>query len=408
MTNYKKFKLNELGTMKNGANYPKGSYGKGIKIVNVKDLFHGRFVQENTLDELKENVLKDDSIYTVEDGDILFTRSSLVRSGAGMCAMINEPKQKILFCGFIIRFRIFEKKKVYPLYLLYLLRSPSYRALFTGNQQTCITNINQDSLGDIDVSIPIDEDGNIDFSKQVELVKNLDLIDQKIALNNKTNTELENMAKTIYDYWFTQFDFPDKNGHPYKTSGGQMVYNETLKREIPIGWDVGKVESFIAKSTKKLEIPTSDILQYGKYPVIDQSSDFIAGYTNDEDAIISLADGAIIFGDHTRVLKYINFPFARGGDGTQLIISSSNRIPTILFYHILSTFDLSNNGYARHYKFLKDKSIIVPDIKISQKFESIVTKLYSQIRENIQESVQLTRLRDYLLPLLMNGQIKVK
>ena len=72
----------------------------------------------------------------------------------------------------------------------------------------------------------------------------LKLIDDKIALNNKTNTELENMAKTIYDYWFTQFDFPDKNGHPYKTSGGQMVYSEILKREIPAGWGVKRLNDF--------------------------------------------------------------------------------------------------------------------------------------------------------------------
>lgn len=186
----KKYKLKELGEFKNGANYPKGSYGKGDKIVNVKDLFRGRFVNENLLDELKPNTLKDKSIYQTEDGDILFTRSSLVRSGAGMCAMIHRPLQCILFCGFIIRYRLFNKESVCPLYLLYLLRSPRYRNLFTGNQQTNITNINQDSLGDIEVFLPIDSKGNIDYKQQVEMVAILDALDEKIALNQRINRNL--------------------------------------------------------------------------------------------------------------------------------------------------------------------------------------------------------------------------
>ncbi len=127
----KMFKLSELGDFKNGANFPKGSYGIGDKIINVKDLFKGRFVSYDSLDELKPNTLKDKSIYTVENNDILFTRSSLVRSGAGMCAMVKNPPKDVLYCGFIIRFRI-NKKNVNPLYILYVLRSPKYRKLFTG------------------------------------------------------------------------------------------------------------------------------------------------------------------------------------------------------------------------------------------------------------------------------------
>ncbi len=201
-----KFKLSELGTFKNGANYPKGSYGKGDKIVNVKDLFKGRIVNEEELDELKPNTLKNKKMYLVEDGDILFARSSLVRSGAGMCAMISKPEQEILFCGFIIRYRV-NKEKVYP---LYLLRSPQYRKLFTDVQQTNITNINQESLGNIDVYLPIDENGNPDIIKQREIVEILEKIDLKIENNNKIISELEQMAKMIYDYWFLQYEFPNK------------------------------------------------------------------------------------------------------------------------------------------------------------------------------------------------------
>ena len=164
-----KFKLSELGTFRNGANYPKNSYGTGDKIINVKDLFKGRFINIDELDELKENTLKDKNIYLVEDQDILFTRSSLVRSGAGMCAMVKSPNKDVLFCGFIIRYRV-DKSKVYPLYLLYLLRSPSYRKLFTDTQQTNITNINQESLGNIEIDLPVDKYGNPDIEEQKKIV----------------------------------------------------------------------------------------------------------------------------------------------------------------------------------------------------------------------------------------------
>src|SRR5690606_7805754 len=91
-------------------------------------------------------------------------------------------------------------------------------------------------LRDIDIDVPEE------FSYQEKLSKVLSDLDAKIELNNKMNIELEAMAKLIYDYWFVQFDFPDENGRPYKSSGGKMVYNEDLKREIPEGWEQGELK----------------------------------------------------------------------------------------------------------------------------------------------------------------------
>ena len=115
-------------------------------------------------------------------------------------------------------------------YLYYALTKndiTAYLSMIAENSVSSYPSINPSDIGKIELQLP-------DLPTQKKIADVLSYIDDKIALNNKTNTELENMAKTIYDYWFTQFDFPDKNGHPYKTSGGQMVYNETLKREIPV------------------------------------------------------------------------------------------------------------------------------------------------------------------------------
>ena len=247
-----------------------------------------------------------------------------------------------------------------------------------------------------------------DKTYQQRTIKILSLIDKKIQINNQINQELEAMAKTLYDYWFVQFDFPDQNGKPYKSSGGKMVYNPELKREIPEGWGVESVGNLLDKVTKAEKIENNSIEFIGEIPVIDQSQKYIAGFTNNENAILQPQDGHVIFGDHTRVVKYINFDYARGADGTQVLISNNENISNVLLYHMIEDFDLSNYGYARHFKFLKEKTVIVPDKEVSSKFETQANVIYEKIKNNIFENQELTQLRDWLLPMLMNGQVRVE
>ena len=249
---------------------------------------------------------------------------------------------------------------------------------------------------------------DLEIDEQIKIGKLLKSIDQKIQINNQINQELETMAKTLYDYWFVQFDFPDQNGHPYKSSGGKMVYNPELKREIPEGWGVESVGNLLDKVTKAEKIEKNSIEFIGEIPVIDQSQKYIAGFTNNENAILQPQDGHVIFGDHTRVVKYINFDYARGADGTQVLISNNENISNVLLYHMIEDFDLSNYGYARHFKFLKEKTVIVPDKEVSSKFETQANVIYEKIKNNIFENQDLTQLHDWLLPMLMNGQVKVE
>ena len=249
---------------------------------------------------------------------------------------------------------------------------------------------------------------DLEIDEQIKIGKLLKSIDQKIQINNQINQELEAMAKTLYDYWFVQFDFPDQNGKPYKSSGGKMVYNPEPKREIPEGWGVESVGNLLDKVTKAEKIENNSIEFIGEIPVIDQSQKFIAGFTNNENALLQAQDGHVIFGDHTRVVKYINFDYARGADGTQVLISNNENISNVLLYHMIEDFDLSNYGYARHFKFLKEKTVIVPDKEVSSKFETQANVIYEKIKNNIFENQELTQLRDWLLPMLMNGQVKVE
>lgn len=249
---------------------------------------------------------------------------------------------------------------------------------------------------------------DVPCEEQKTLISSVYAIDNKIRLNDRICSELESMAKALYDYWFVQFDFPDENGEPYRTAGGEMVWNEQLKREIPKGWEISTIGKTIDKIPNTARIPSSEYLRDGSIPVIDQSSDFIAGYTNNPDSVLKSKSGYIVFGDHTRIVKYIRFPFARGADGTQVLKSNNPCIPEELFYQMIKSIDLSNYGYARHFKFLKDTLIVIPEKNISGNFAEITKPLYEKQAKLVFENVELSKLRDWLLPMLMNGQARVE
>lgn len=283
-------------------------------------------------------------------------------------------------------------------YIYYLLKNLKLNEYKTGSG---VPTMNRNHLH------PLKIQAFLGIPTQKSIVHILSTLDQKIAINNQINAQLEQMAKTLYDYWFVQFDFPDENGKPYKSSSGEMVYNDTLKREIPKGWEICEIQECLDKVPNTTKIPNKEILQNGLYPVIDQSREYICGFTNDDKSVITPKDAHIIFGDHTRIVKLVNFPYSRGADGTQVLISNTIQIPNYLLYQIIKDIDLSSYGYARHFKFLKEQKIIKPIKDISQGYQIIVSLLFEQIKKLQKQNQQLTQLRGFLLPMLMNGQVGV-
>ena len=247
-----------------------------------------------------------------------------------------------------------------------------------------------------------------DIEKQHKVAKIISTIDRKIALNRKRIATLEAMAKEIYDYWFVQFDFPDAHGRPYKSSGGAMVYNPDLKREIPKGWEVVRIGDVLDRhilSTNK--IPAKAYGQFGAYPIIDQSEKFIAGYTDDKNAILDYPF-CTVFGDHSCELKAVNFPFARGADGTQIVVSADANVPNVQLYFALRMMDFGG-GYKRHFVLAKDSLIVKDAIGVAApRFEKVEKAIFDGIKHCRFENFKLTGLRDFLLPVLMNGQVKVR
>ena len=333
---------------------------------------------------------------TPQEGDLLFSYETRLGEAALMPAGVKACLGRRMG---LLRPNI---GKVIPEYLLYAYLSPYFQQTIVSNtiRGATVDRIALSELPEFGIRIPA-------LPEQIKISSLLRAIDSKIELNNHINAELEAMAKTLYDYWFVQFDFPDKNDKPYKTSGGKMVYNKTLKREIPEGWSDINVGDVLDKIPVRKKIPNKEILEEGLIPVVDQSMGYISGFTNDTDACLKVETAHIIFGDHTRILKLITFDYARGADGTQVLVSKIDEIPVYLLYQSLKDIDLSSYGYARHYKFLKESLIIRPNKDLAKKYESIAQKLYKKIREGVLEKQQLTQLRDWLLPMLMNGQVTV-
>ncbi|QTV07009.1 restriction endonuclease subunit S [Faecalibacter bovis] len=297
-------------------------------------------------------------------------------------------------------YTIVNKEKAVPYYLYHYLKRLDLSNLNSG---TGVPSMTFGAYYGVKINLP-----NLPTQQKIAAV--LSALDDKIEVNNKINAALEAMAKTLYDYWFVQFEFPNVEGKPYKSAGGKMVYNPTLKREIPEGWEVKFVDDLLRKNENNLKLNAKEYSSEGKFPIVDQSTDFIAGFSDKEDYKIDISVDfpAIVFGDHTRILKLINFDFIRGADGTQVLFSNNERLPQILFYHSLLKIDLSNYGYARHFKFLKDSMIILPHLDLANKFERKANIFYKKILNNQKQNQELAQLRDWLLPMLMNGQVTVE
>ena len=229
---------------------------------------------------------------------------------------------------------------------------------------------------------------------QMRIADVLSAYDNLIENNQKQIKLLEEAAQRLYKEWFVDLRFPGYENTP-------------IIDGIPQGWRKELVGNVIEKSYRSKQVMTADYLEEGKIPVIDQSRDFVAGYTNDEETLVSLGKPIIVFGDHTRILKYIQFPFAKGADGTQLIISKCANIPQPLLYLSLLEIDLSNYHYARHFKYLKAEEIIVPNIIAAKHFEKLVQPIFAKVQVLRDQINNAKQARDRLLPKLMSGELEV-
>lgn len=267
------------------------------------------------------------------------------------------------------------------------------------------------------------------LSDQGRVASILSAIDRKIALNRKRIATLEAMAKEIYDYWFVQFDFPDAHGRPYKSSGGEMVYNPDLKREIPKGWEVrplGEVAEVVNGATPSTTNPKNydgDIVWITPKDLSDQRSKFTYGGSRtisregyDSCSTHMLPRGSILMSSRAPIgLLSIAAVDLCTNQGFKSFVPKEIDDNLYLYYYLKEHMaQIEAMGSGTTFKEVSRESMIsfpIPyesDRRAYASFVAIVKPIFNQQELLVKELARLSALRDFLLPVLMNGQVKVR
>lgn len=354
----------------------------GTPVVMPKDLIGGK-ISEDSIARVAEDHVKRLSRHKIEIGDILYSR----RGDVGRCAFASEHEKGWL-CGTGCLKVTIDKNQANPRFIFFQLQKTETVGWVENHAVgATMLNLNTSILSNVPISVP-------KLEIQDKIVQVLSAYDDLIENNNKQIKLLEEASQRLYKEWFVDMRFPG--------------YEDCkIMDGVPKGWRKEVIGNIIGKIPRTKQVKKSDYLSEGEIPVIDQSRDFIAGYTNDNESIVNIGIPVIVFGDHTRILKYIQFPFAKGADGTQLIISNKDNLPQSLLYLSLAAVDLSNYHYARHFKYLKAESILVPTQEIADEFDKIVSPIFIQIQKLRDICNKSSQARDRLLPKIMSGGIEL-
>ena len=237
---------------------------------------------------------------------------------------------------------------------------------------------------------------------QKAIGKTLSNIDRKIELNKRINDNLEAMAKQLYDYWFVQFDFPNEEGKPYKSSGGAMVWNEKLKREIPQGWDFCFLENLLTIKNGRDHKHLAD----GIYPVYGSGGEMrkASEYLYDGESVLMPRKGSL------NNIMYVNEAFWTVDTMFYSEMKQSN-CAKYIYYTIkdidFTRWDSGTGVPSMTSSTLYSIKLVKPQSEILKKFDEVISPLFEHMKQISEQNSVLTKQRDELIPLLMNGQASV-
>ena len=349
---------------------------------------------------------------TVREGDVIITTEAPM----GEVAQLDE--RKVALAQRIITLRG-KQNVLHNDFLRYVLQSPMLRnELRKRESGTTVTGIKQSELRKVQLPIP-------SYSEQEAIAKILFDLDSEIELNQQMNKTLESIGKAIFKHWFVDFEFPNGEGKPYKSSGGEMVYNEDLEKDIPKGWQVGPFSDVIEVNPKR-ELTTGEIAtkvsmadlnpwqacienwnheEYKSGPKFKNEDTLFARITpsleNGKTALVSILNDAevgfgstefIVFGKKAISSELYIFHLSRSQEIRKAAISAMTgtsgrqRVPDALFDHL---------------------PIILPPVTVLNQFEEACSSLFDQISNNAKQTKILSQIRNSLLPKLMSGKIRV-
>ena len=413
-----KYKLGEILDVTRGASLSGEYYATEGEYIR---LTCGNFDYQNNC--FKENKSKDNLYYVgdfkseflMEEGDIITPLTEQAIGLLGSTAIIPESGKYIQsqdVAKIICKEDLLDKD-----FAFYLISSALVKQqLSAAAQQTKIRHTSPDKIKDCTVWIP-------ELSEQKRIGKLLRSIDRKIELNRAINQNLEAMAKQFYDYWFVQFDFPNEEGKPYKSSGGKMVWNEKLKRNIPVGWHCGNLfeiavftnglacQKFRPKDDEE-SLPVIKIREMHDGISIDTEE-----VTSNIPESVKVYNGDVLF-SWSASLEVMLWAYGLGGLNQHIFkVTSANDFPKSFYYfQLLDYIDVfkkvaearkTTMGHITQ-DHLQQSTIAIPDNKdIAVRFEELISPIFEQVVKLHEEISYLIKQRDELLPLLMNGQVSV-
>lgn len=394
----KKYKFSDLYIMSSGINTSKGQAGHGSPFISFSTVYGNYFLPDEFTDFMDTTPIEQER-FSIKKGDILLTRTSETREELAMSSVSLMDYENITFSGFLKRLRPVNEKVVYHKYIAFYLRSDLFRKTVTNHASlTLRASFNEDIFSFIDIYLP-------SFEDQVKYGDLLFDLYEKEMQNLKTIKELNASLMLIYNYWFTQFDFPNGNGKPYKSDGGKMVWNEKFKREVPIGWKVEPLKD-IAKMYQSQTIPKKDLSDEFKYPVYGAGG-IIGHYhtINHVDSMLIIScRGSCGVVDITLPNSWIT--------GNQMVVDACNDYKYYI-YGYLSVIDTARLVTGSVQDQITQTSlgslyIPIPDEISLKKYNDIASSILLKKQILTLENDELRKQRDFLLPLLMNGQVTMR
>ena len=421
MNKIKKYALSELYDMSSGISSTKEQSGHGAPFVSFKTVFNNYFLPEE-LPDLMDTNEKEQETYSIKMGDVFITRTSETIDELAMSCVAVKNYPGATYSGFIKRLRPKTARIVYPKYMAFYFRSELFRKAVTNNAfMTLRASFNKDIFTFLDIYLP-------DYHEQVKIGDMLYSIECKIQKNKKINDYLEEQLQLLYDYWFTQFNFPDDDGQPYKASNGLMVWNENINHIIPAGWQVkpmGTICSFRNGINYNKNVEGNTTYKIINVRNISSSTLFLDESNFDEICLPRQQGDKYCVSDESIIIARSGIPGA-----TRILCNPSSNIIFCGFIICCTPYNNTLQNYLTLYlkqfegssatqtggsilknvsqETLKNLLVPIPPQSLLNQFNDSVSHIYNLIIGNIKENVQLTTLRDWLLPMLMNGQATIE
>ena len=410
---WKEYKLDEVYTVSNGLSKKREEFGFGYEFLSFTEVFNNYFVPKK-LNNLVNSSDKEREKCSIKRGDVFLTRTSEKLDELGRSCVALKDYPNATFNGFTKRLRPKGNVEILPEYAGYYFRSNKFKDAVTSmSSMTTRASLNNDMISMLDITVP-------PIEEQERIANILSSLDSKIELNNEINKTLEDIAKSIFKRWFVDFEFPNEDGEPYKSSGGEMVESELGM--IPKGWEVKELGNCVTFS-QGIQVPvkkqtefyeeglkrflriidyTSNDNEEPRY-VEDKGSRYyctkrevaMVRYGNSSGFICRRLEGIL-----ANNLFKINPCYPLGYNYIYYLLSMDSIQEYITSSAIGSAMPALNHSIIANIKF------VAPNEEIINKFEDISNEIEEKICNNRENSKIISSLRDALLPKLMSGEIK--